>query len=101
MFDLWRPPIIPSDTTAERSDSIAASMRDCERGADQRSDLHQRQVRHLRVRQRSADRPELAADGLDVEVHEVRERGSHDECDERPGNSPVDFRPDKNDTEAE
>ncbi len=25
MFERWRPPIMPSDTTAERSDSIAPS----------------------------------------------------------------------------
>ena len=35
MFERWRPPIMPSATTADSSDSIAAEQRDRERRPDE------------------------------------------------------------------
>ncbi len=71
MLERCRPPIIPSATTADSSDSIAAEQRDGEGRADQLRDLRQRDDAVVAgVRERRVDRPETAADRLDRQVEQ-------------------------------
>ena len=60
MFERWRPPIMPSATTAESSDSTAREQRDGERRADERRRVRQRDMGQDRTREA---RPECRRSG--------------------------------------
>ena len=87
MFERCRPPIMPSATTAESSDSIAPSSAMVNAGPT--SAVHRARARGAasRVRQPRGDARRSGADRLDGRCSSAPRRVVDDERDERPGNA--------------
>src|SRR6266513_335476 len=83
MLERWRPPIMPSATTADSSDSIAARSAIVKAGRGQAG----------------VDLAEPSADRLDRQVQQLGQRGGHDQRDKRPRNAGGDLGPHQNDRE--
>src|SRR6185503_2310568 len=98
MLERCRDPIIPSATTAERSDSIPASS-DGESGSDQSARHPPRNGRKAGPRQGRVNLPKPIADRFHREMEYPHQCRHCDQGNERSWNAMTDSRPESNDRE--